>query len=115
MAKDIPAPSQQPVESVEEIINKIREKSETAKLVVKNTEVLELTAGELTELANKNPSHPDAVEFLKATAGLPKNLKVFIDKANLEAVLQNKRVETKTTLERTGDGKSVQVETKSVV
>lgn len=61
-------------------------------LVVRDGEHFECTKKELKALVDANPKHPLADAFRKAIAVLQDNDKVTVDKADLEAVMDNRKL-----------------------
>lgn len=55
--------------------------------------IFEVTVKELLTVCDANSSHPGALEFETAVQGLPLDMKVYVEKENLEALLDNKTVE----------------------
>lgn len=81
-------------------------------LIVRDGEHFEATVKEIRALVARNPKHPIAQVFANATLGQPETDKVVIDKADLEAVIDNREVIINSAVELQADGSTVTVERK---
>lgn len=68
-------------------------------LSVRNNQTFKLTAGELLTACDTQPDHPNAVIFRKAVRNFPPTKDVVVERVDLEALLDDKEVEVKTTIE----------------
>jgi len=90
-------------------------------LKVRDAKTFKLTAGELRKAIEANPEHPKSKAFTKAVRGIPAVKEIIIERVDLEALLDDKEVDTITRLvdhidpetnQPTGD--KVKVETKKI-
>jgi hypothetical protein len=75
-----------------------------APLAVHRAAMFELTAGELRSACDENTSHPLADTFRKAVNGMPGPKLVTVERIDIQALLEDKLVETKTVLETSPEG-----------
>jgi len=60
---------------------------------------IQVTAGELLEACNSNPGHPVAKVYRDAVKESPPGQKLTVEKADLQALLENLRVTVETVVE----------------
>lgn len=74
------------------IIDRMEGKSEAPPLALVEATHIKITVGEIRELLMKNPTHPQAMVFGKATMNLPDDYEVAVEEADLRAIIENHSV-----------------------
>lgn len=69
-------------------------------LLVKKERYVALTAQEMREVLEKRPEHPIAKVYANAVRGVVNSKVLYVDKVDMEAMLDNKEVEVIETFQR---------------
>lgn len=82
-----------------ERLDKTGKEKPIAPMVVRETPMISVTLDELRSACQANPDHPKARDFMDAIRKAPPGKDVLIERIDLQALLDNKDVQTKVTVE----------------
>lgn len=84
-------------------------------LTVRKEGTFKLTVGELKKAAKTKKDHPYSAIFLKACGTFPDDHDLYVERIDLEALLDGKLCKQETVIEETEEGGTVKVKRKKLV
>src|SRR5262245_2876484 len=117
----VPKPKQPPKQltvtdpEIKAIIDRINTKAQKAQgLVIHEDEMVEISVGELRKICEANPNHLSSAIIFNGIRFHTPNMKVTVEKVQIDAITQNRGVRVDVTHETGDDGQIVPVERKSL-